>query len=76
MDCSRATLLARFIEFWCQKNCVGPWRVMDDGRHVVVLFETGRDIILFKMTEEYDFFDSACSTYEDRSPTLAHFTIQ
>ena len=73
MDDARSMLLARFIEFWCQKNCIGPWRVMDDGRHVMVWFQTGRDIVLFKMTEEYDFFDTAFSTYEDRDPLSAHF---
>lgn len=75
IDNSRSLLLARFIEFWCQQNCLGAWRVMDDGRFVNVWFDTCRDIVLFKMTDEYDYFDSAFSTYEDKSPTLAHYSL-
>lgn len=74
IDDARSVLLTRFIEFWCQKNCNGAWRVEDNGKLVVVWFDTSRDLVLFKMTDEYDFFDSACSTYEDASPSASHFT--
>ena len=49
-------LISRFIEFWCQKNCVGIWRVEETNKDLTVSFDIARDFILFKLSEEYDYF--------------------
>lgn len=52
----RSDLLSRFIEFWCQKNCNGEWRIEETSRNLVVWFDLSRDFILFKISDEYDYF--------------------
>lgn len=53
---SRAVLLARFVEFWCQKNCFGLWSVEQDSLSLQVSFETPNDVVLFMISEEYGYF--------------------
>lgn len=50
----RSDFICRFIEFWCQKNCIGAWRVLETDRGIHVWFEVPRDVVLFMITEEYD----------------------
>mgnify|MGYP000042902997 CR=1 FL=1 len=56
LDSQRSDLLSRFIEFWCQKNCVGEWRIEETHRDLTVWFDLPRDVILFKISDEYDYF--------------------
>ncbi len=49
-------LVSRFIEFWCQKNCVGDWRVEETNMYLTVSFDKPRDFILFKLSEESEYF--------------------
>ncbi len=56
MTPERSDLVSRFIEFWCQKNCSGDWRVEETENRLTVSFDLDRDIILFKISEEYDWF--------------------
>ena len=57
LDESRSDLIIRFIEFWCQKNCNGDWRVEETNSTITVFFSLSRDIILFKFSDEYDYFN-------------------
>jgi hypothetical protein len=52
----RSDLLSRFIEFWCQKNCNGDWRIEETSRSITVWFDLSRDFVLFKISDEYDYF--------------------
>ena len=49
-------LVSRFIEFWCQQNCIGDWRVEETSKYLTVSFDKSRDFILFKLSEEYEYF--------------------
>jgi len=49
-------LVSRFIEFWCQQHCVGDWRVEETNRDLTVSFDKSHDFILFKLSEEYEYF--------------------
>jgi len=49
-------LVSRFIEFWCQKNCIGDWRVEETNKYLTVSFDKSRDFILFKLSEESEYF--------------------
>lgn len=58
LDDMQAALVARFLEFWCQKNCRGPWRVEETDRRITITFGLDRDFILFRISAEYyDFND-------------------
>lgn len=59
---SRATLLARFVEFWCQKNCFGEWHVEQTQRSLRVSFATSTDVVLFLISEEYGYFVPSATT--------------
>ena len=52
----RCDVVCRFMEFWCQKNCVGPWRVQETEKQIHIWFEMPRDVIIFKLSSEYDDF--------------------
>ena len=54
---TRSILIVRFIEFWCQKNCSGIWGVYETSKILTVSFDQVRDAVLFKLSEEYDYFD-------------------
>jgi len=58
LDEPRSDLLSRFVEFWCQKNCAGEWRVEETNRSLTVWFDIPRDVVLFKISDEYDYFAS------------------
>ena len=49
-----ATMLAHFLETWCEHHCVGTWSVEQDYRNLRVRMTLDRDLVLFKLTEEYD----------------------
>ncbi len=66
LDELRSDLLSRFIEFWCQKNCLGDWRVEETTRSLTVWFDLPRDVVLFKISDEYDWFS------EQLPPVFAH----
>ena len=53
---TKSDLLSRFIEFWCQKNCQYEWRVEETTKMLTVSFDSTRDVVLFRISEEYDYF--------------------
>ncbi len=54
-DTVRSDLIARWIEFWCQQYCEARWRVTEFTRsHVDVYFEDQTDLVLFKLSPEFD----------------------
>src|SRR4051812_43647844 len=57
ISAARSILIVRFIEFWCQRNCIGVWGVVDTENLLAVYFDTVRDAVLFKMSTEYDYFN-------------------
>jgi hypothetical protein len=61
LDELRSDLLSRFIEFWCQKNCIGDWRIEETSRSLTVWFDLARDVVLFKISDEYDYFSDHTS---------------
>ncbi|RYF04631.1 MAG: hypothetical protein EOO77_29390, partial [Oxalobacteraceae bacterium] len=59
---TRATLLARYVEFWCQKNCVGGWQIAQSSALLSVSFSSSLDVVLFMISEEYGYFVPAATT--------------
>lgn len=57
LDETRADCVTRFIEFWCQANCVGAWRVEETERAVRVSFALPHDVVLFKISAEAAEYD-------------------
>jgi hypothetical protein len=70
LDEPRSDLLSRFIEFWCQKNCNGDWRIEETTLSLTVWFDLARDVVLFKISDEYDYFDSARLVTNQEEPIL------
>jgi hypothetical protein len=54
LDPVNAAMLAHFLETWCEHHCIGTWRVEHDYRSICVFFTLDRDMVLFKISEEYD----------------------
>jgi hypothetical protein len=46
-----AATLTRFIEFWCQDNCNGKWRVEETEKGITISFKSTIDAIYFKFSE-------------------------
>lgn len=65
LDEARADLVARFVEFWCQANCSGSWRVEETNKRLNVSFALSRDFIAFKLSNEYAEFDAGWQRVED-----------
>lgn len=65
-DDERAMFLVRFIEFWCQKNCLSLWGVEKTQKTLTISFSEVQDVVLFKLAENYDFFDTRHTIYMDR----------
>jgi len=63
LDELSADFLTRDIEFWCQKNCVSLWRVQETSTTVCVWFDTDRDIVLFRISDEYERFSTLGGAY-------------
>jgi hypothetical protein len=61
-DETRGTLLARFVEFWCQKNCTGEWHIDQTSRMLTVSFSASVDTVLFMISEEYSYFVPSATT--------------
>ena len=61
----KAGLVARFIEFWCQKNCRGTWRVEECRNQVVVSFAKPVDVVLFKFSPEYYEFEGRWGYHDE-----------
>lgn len=55
----KSELIARFIEFWCQKTCKFDWRIEEYYREIIIYFENPRDYVLFKISVEYSIFDGS-----------------
>jgi hypothetical protein len=53
----RADMLTRYVEFWCQKNCRGDWRVAETDIDLVVSFADARDRVMFQISEEFLHFE-------------------
>jgi hypothetical protein len=68
---SRGDLLGRFIEFWCQKNCVSEWRVETTNHSLTVWFDLPRDVVLFKLSDEFDWFSETIFPSFEHTPMLA-----
>lgn len=76
---TRGVLLARFVEFWCQKNCFGDWHVDQTQQALAVSFSLETDCVLFLISEEYTYFvPSATTRPRPYAPIndLPAFTIQ
>ncbi len=58
IDAAKACFLARFIEFWCHRQCVGGWRIEQDKHTLMVCFELPRDGVLFHFSDEFDYMQS------------------
>ena len=52
-DINRNCLIARWIEFWCDQNCIGEWRVVQYLHYIEVSFEQDTDAMIFKLSSEY-----------------------
>jgi hypothetical protein len=65
IDTDRANMMARFIDIWCQKNCIGSYFVEDSGSNIAISFNEARDVVLFKISEEYSYFDTLWKLDED-----------
>lgn len=50
---TKATMITRFIELWCELNCMGRWRVDEYQKFVDVSFDEVSDVVLFKLSPEY-----------------------
>lgn len=61
-DDVRGTLLARYVEFWCQKNCVGEWHIDQTAHLLTVSFSATVDTVLFMISEEYTYFVPSATT--------------
>jgi hypothetical protein len=59
-DPAIALTLTRFVEFWCQKNCKGKWRVEESDTTLSVSFSHPRDRVLFQISEEFVYFEGRC----------------
>lgn len=70
LDEARAELLCRFIEFWCQKNCLGHWRLGLADYFITVSFENERDAILFKISNEYAYYEDRWKAVPNDTPTV------
>lgn len=57
IDPNIALTLSRFVEFWCQKNCRGDWRVEESDTTLSISFSHSRDRVLFQISEEFLFFE-------------------
>lgn len=68
IDEGRGTMLARYVEFWCQKNCFDDWRVEVSNRVLVVSFTSTVDTVLFQLSEEFSYFVPR-ATKRPRPPT-------
>jgi hypothetical protein len=53
LSVDQAEIFTRYIEFWCQRNCKGDWRIEETDKSLLVSFEADRDYILFRISEEY-----------------------
>ena len=73
LDEPRSSLITRFIEFWCQKNCLGDWRIEETTCTLTVWFDLARDIVLFKISDEYDYFAANTSSNAYRGVAISHF---
>ncbi len=45
--------VTRWVEFWCQLNCVGSWHVTEYDGEIVLEFSDDRDIVVFRLSEEF-----------------------
>lgn len=52
LDENRADLIARFVEFWCQRHCRGGWKLIETDREISVWLSNPRDRVLFLMSDE------------------------
>lgn len=52
----RSSMICRFVEMWCHANCRGCWRVRETEQTISISFELTRDIVLFKISDEYEPF--------------------
>ena len=77
LDETRSDFLSRFIEFWCQRNCLGNWRVLETSKFLNVCFDLPRDVVLFKISEEYSYFSryQVPVVFDDNSPKYSAFLI-
>ena len=51
-----ASGMARYIEFWCQENCIGKWKIIETEEFIKVLFDNDQDFIMFHLSDEYSRF--------------------
>jgi hypothetical protein len=71
IDEVRAELLCRFIEFWCQKNCHGLWRIELADYYMTVSFEDERDAVLFKISNEYGYYEDRWKAILNDKPLVS-----
>jgi hypothetical protein len=64
----RAEVVSRFVEFWCQSNCQGRWRVEQTERGLTVSFAMSHDAVLFCVGEEYDMLTAYPNCLIERVP--------
>lgn len=51
----KAAMFCRFVEDWCGGECMGDWRIEHSERSLLIIFDTDRDCVLFKLTSEWDY---------------------
>lgn len=53
-DPNRHSLIARWIEFWCDVHCEHPWSLIEDDFSIIVGFQSECDAAMFKLSPEYE----------------------
>lgn len=47
----KASMVVRFIEFWCQTNCINRWSIRETRDEIDVSFDDTRDAMFFRISE-------------------------
>jgi hypothetical protein len=70
-DETRGTLLARYVEFWCQMQCSADWHVDQSPSTLAVSFSSPIDCVLFMISEEYSYFVPGATIRPKIEPAIA-----
>lgn len=57
LDPITAVLFRHVIELWCESHCMNGWLVEHSRAKLTVYFSSDRDMVLFKLSPEWDAFE-------------------
>lgn len=52
---TKAHMFCRFVENWCYEQCMGGWRIEQSHKALLIVFDSDRDCVLFRLTPEWDY---------------------